>query len=395
MPRSQYEYPDDIFDRSRMSFGDHIDELRVRLIRAIKALGVCLLLGFALDGIGESLGYDNFGVGRPMLKIIVAPAEAQMRAFYYRRTERAIDRLLEAEAAAKTYTPDQIAEFRAKLQKYDGDSTDLTIEEWVALRGAPVEMPVTVAGTELDRALGERYGLTPKGDAPAQVSMTLNVVPARLHYLNNKGETLLEIRQFMKTQSATEAFMVYFKVSLLCGVIIASPIIFYQFWSFIAAGLYPHEKKYVHNYLPFSVFLFLTGIALCQFIVLPGAVKALLGFNNFLDLDPDLRLNEWLGFAIVLPLVFGVSFQTPLVMFVLSRIGMFTYKDYWSKWRYALIILAGTSALITPTPDAVTMLYLLIPLFGLYMLGILLCYLFPSTIRDWDDDDEDESQIAV
>lgn len=189
--------------------------------------------------------------------------------------------------------------------------------------------------------------------------------------------------------------MVYFKVSLMCGVVIASPIIFYQFWAFIAAGLYPHEKKYVHRYLPFSIGLFVIGIALCQFVVLPGAVKALLGFNNFLDLDPDIRLNEWLGFALILPLVFGVSFQTPLVMFVLSRIGMFTYHDYWSKWRYALIILAAFSAIITPTPDAVTMLYLLVPLFGLYMFGIGLCYVFPGTIRDWDEDAEDESQVAV
>jgi len=395
VPRSPNEYPDDIFDHTKMSFGDHIEELRSRLIKAALALGVCLLLGFALDGIGETIGYDNFGVGRPMLKIITGPAEAQMRAFYYRRTDRAIDRLLEAEAAAKRYTPEEIAGFREKLHKYDGDSSGLTTEEWVALRGAPLEMPVTVPGEELDRALGERYGLTPKADAPAEVSLTLKVVPSRLHYLNNKGETLLEIRQFMKTQSATEAFMVYFKVSLLCGVVIASPIIFYQFWAFIAAGLYPHEKKYVHRYLPFSVFLFLLGITICQFIVLPGAVKALLGFNNFLDLDPDLRLNEWLGFALVLPLVFGISFQTPLVMFVLSRIGMFTYKDYWAKWRYALIILAAMSALITPTPDAVTMLYLLVPLFGLYMFGIGLCYVFPATLRDWEDDAEDESQIAV
>jgi sec-independent protein translocase protein TatC len=72
---------------------------------------------------------------------------------------------------------------------------------------------------------------------------------------------------------------------------------------------------------------------------------------------------------------------------------MFTYRDYWSKWRYALIILAAFSAIITPTPDAVTMLYLLVPLFGLYVFGVGLCYVFPGTIRK--DDDEDESQVAV
>ena len=84
-----------------------------------------------------------------------------------------------------------------------------------------------------------------------------------------------------------------------------------------------------------SVILFFSGVLLCQFWVLPGAVKALLKFNEFLGFDPDIRLNEWLGLAIILPLVFGLSFQTPLVMIFLNRIGVFSAKDYAAKWRYA------------------------------------------------------------
>ena len=160
------------------------------------------------------------------------------------------------------------------------------------------------------------------------------------------------------------------------------------------AGLYPHEKKHIHLYLPVSVGLFLAGAMLCQFVVLPGAVKALLGFNSYVDLDPDLRLNEWLGFAIMLPLVFGVSFQTPLVMFFLNRIGLFTAEMYWRKWRYAVFILAAFSAVITPTPDAVTMLYLFVPMFGLYVIGVLVCYYFPPR---WQTHPVvvDETQVAV
>ena len=138
-------------------------------------------------------------------------------------------------------------------------------------------------------------------------------------------------------------------------VVIASPWIFYQIWSFISAGLYPHERAYVYRFLTPSIGLFLTGVLMCQFLVLPGAVRALLGFNMWIDMDPEIRLNEWLSFAILLPLVFGVAFQTPLVMFILNRLGMFGWEDYWSRWRYAVIILAILSALLTPTPDAVTM----------------------------------------
>ena len=179
---------------------------------------------------------------------------------------------------------------------------------------------------------------------------------------------------------------------MLCGVILGSPWIFYQIWAFIAAGMYPHERAYVYKYLPFSIGLFLIGVLLCQFVVLPGAVKALLGFNSWIDVDPDLRLNEWLGFAIILPLVFGVSFQTPLVMIFLNRIGMFGWESYLSKWRYAMIILAAFSAVITPTPDVITMMYLFIPMFGLYLLGIVICWLFPAR---HETDLDNESEIAV
>jgi sec-independent protein translocase protein TatC len=139
--------------------------------------------------------------------------------------------------------------------------------------------------------------------------------------------------------------------------------------------------------------LFLAGVFLCQFIVLPGTVRALLAFNEYIDVDPDLRLNEWLSFAIIMPLVFGVSFQTPLVMFVLNRVGIFTAAQYASKWRIAMFLLAAFSAVITPSPDAVTMLYLFVPLFGLYLLGVAVCWWFPPPPPDADEDDASEMAV--
>src|SRR5258708_18209433 len=189
-------------------------------------------------------------------------------------------------------------------------------------------------------------------------------------------------------------FVVYFKVTLICGIILASPILFYQFWAFVGAGLYPHEKRYVHVYLPFSVGLFLAGVLLCFIWVLPGAVKALLAFNDWLGVDPDIRLNEWLGLAIILPLVFGISFQTPLVMLFLNRIGMFTWQAYLSKWRHATMVLAVFAAGITPTPDAVAIRYLFIPILALYMFGILLCKWMPAPFVE-DEEAEKTEDVAV
>ena len=207
----------------------------------------------------------------------------------------------------------------------------------------------------------------------------MKVYPAYINYLSSKGEGLLQTKKYLSTMSFQEAFIVYFKVALLCSFVLASPFIFYQFWAFVGAGLYPHEKRYIKVFFIPSVALFLIGVIFCQFVVMPRAINALLGFNSWLDLDADIRLKEWLGLAILLPLVFGLSFQTPLVMVFLNRIGVFSAKDYLAKWRYACFIIVVITYALMPTPDVITPLYLFVPMFGLYMGGVLVCYLFPAT----------------
>src|SRR5205823_3177156 len=157
----------------------------------------------------------------------------------------------------------------------------------------------------------------------------------------------------------------------ITGFILASPWIFYQIWAFIAAGLYPHEKRLVNVYLPVSLFLFLAGVAVCQFLVLPKAVEALLWFNEWLGLDPDLRLSEWLSFAIMMPVVFGISFQTPLVMLFAYRIGVVDIETFRNKRRLAWFLMAIFAAVITPSVDALSMLFLWVPMGFLYEMGIL------------------------
>jgi sec-independent protein translocase protein TatC len=192
-----------------------------------------------------------------------------------------------------------------------------------------------------------------------------------------EAEQRIGKRPALTTLSIQEAFMVYFKVSMVCGVVIGSPWIFWQIWSFIAAGLYPHEKRYVHVYLPFSLCLFLAGVFLCEFFVIPKAIEALLWFNEWIGLEPDLRLNEWLGFAILMPLVFGVSFQTPLVMLFLERLGIMDVESYQNKRRMAWFIMAIFAALITPSTDAISMLFLWLPMSLLFELGIIMCKMSP------------------
>ena len=128
-------------------------------------------------------------------------------------------------------------------------------------------------------------------------------------------------------------------VCLVTGLVIASPWVFYQLWAFVAAGLYRHERHYVTKFLPFSLGLFLAGVFLCFFGVLPVTLSFLLEFNVWLGIEPTLRISEWMSFATILPLVFGVCFQTPLIMLFLERIGIFTADDFRAKRKFAILIM--------------------------------------------------------
>lgn len=382
-----YEYPDDIFDSTRMSFGDHIEELRTRMIRAIYGLLVCLVIGFVLDGIGTAVGNRNIGVGYPMIEIITEPVKTQVRDFYYRRTmKEQAEKLQDIQGTNE----ERIAQIIKKVRDNGNSLTVLTSEERQILLGAPQEMPVEIDAEAFTPIFGPA-----KEGAPKKIVTKLLVYPAYVSSISDQGQAILGSKDYLAALSVQEGFVVYFKVSIICGLVLASPWILFQFWAFVGAGLYPHERKLVYAMFWPSTILFISGVLLCQFFVLPGAVKALLKFNEWLGFDPDIRLNEWLGLALILPLVFGISFQTPLVMIALNRIGMFTAVDYMNKWRYACFILAVFAAVITPTPDVVTMMYLFIPMFGLYLLGIVFCHYFPGSLSVPDEDETPVEEIAV
>jgi sec-independent protein translocase protein TatC len=349
--RPRPEYDEDFFKDTRMSFGDHLEELRWRMWRAIKGLGLCLVIGFILDGIGDAVGQPWIGVGKPMLKIITDPVETKVREFYQERNEQTRKKLEDA--------------------RKNGDTDDSILKT--------TKFPAKIRSPEFEQVLGKK-------EIDAEVELTA----AEIDIAAKQGEFDANVGRQLTGLGVMEAFMVYIKVSLLCGVIIACPWIFGQMWAFIGAGLYPHEKKLVHVYLPFSVGLFIGGCVLCQFVVMPSAVRAMLAFYKWINIDPDLRLNEWLGFAIVMPLVFGLSFQTPLVMLFLNRIGIFGWEVYLAKWRYAIFIMAILSALLTPSTDVVSMLWLFVPTFGLYMAGVLICYLLPPPAGLFGPAEEEE-----
>jgi sec-independent protein translocase protein TatC len=169
-----------------------------------------------------------------------------------------------------------------------------------------------------------------------------------------------------------ETMTIYFMVCLVSGLVLSSPWVFYQIWAFIAAGLYRHERHYVTKFLPMSLGLFLGGVFLCFFGVLPITLSFLLEFNVWLGIEPTLRLVDWMSFATILPLVFGLCFQTPLIMLFLERIGVFTVEDYRAKRKIAILIIVIAGAVLTPGQDPFSQCLLAGPMIILYELGIVL-----------------------
>jgi sec-independent protein translocase protein TatC len=167
-----------------------------------------------------------------------------------------------------------------------------------------------------------------------------------------------------------DKFLAHVKVALLGGVIIACPIWLYQAWMFVAPGLYTHERKYSMLFIGAGTGLFLCGVLFVYFLVLPMAFHFLLTFGGTTD-KPMITIKEYMSFFTTMTLVFGAAFELPLVITILGALGIVDQKFLREKRRYAIVILAVLSAIITP-PDILSMLMLLIPMYLLYELSIVL-----------------------
>ena len=181
-----------------------------------------------------------------------------------------------------------------------------------------------------------------------------------------------------------EPFVVYMKAALIVGALVASPFVFYFIWQFIAAGLYPHEQKYVRVFLPFSIGLFLAGAALAFFVVFRFVLAFLLSFYDWMGIDPDARISDWLTFVLILPLGFGISFQLPLVMLFLERIGIFSVKTYMGNWKISVLVICFLAMVLTPS-DPYSMMLMATPLIGLFFFGVLLCKWMPRRTTPFGD----------
>ena len=170
-----------------------------------------------------------------------------------------------------------------------------------------------------------------------------------------------------------DAFVAYMKISLIAGLIISCPWVFYQLWMFVAAGLYSHERRYVRTAVPFSAGLFVTGALFFVFVVAPISLRFFLKFGTFINVEPNWTLQKYVSFMTMLMLVFGVGFQTPIAIFILNRTGLVSIAAFKRSRKFVLLGVFFLAAVATP-PDVISQVTLAIPLYGLFEFGILLSW---------------------
>lgn len=172
----------------------------------------------------------------------------------------------------------------------------------------------------------------------------------------------------------TEGIAIYFRVALTGGLVLAMPVLIYHILMFILPGLTEGEKRYVRWGVPAATLLFLIGVAFAWMVLIPTAIDFLSNWQTDVFI-PEWQSQKYIPFVTSLIFWIGVSFETPLIIFIMAKVGLVTPQFLLRNWRYAVIVMAIMAAMITPTVDPFNMALVMLPLLVLYGLSILLAYL--------------------
>jgi len=198
--------------------------------------------------------------------------------------------------------------------------------------------------------------------------------PALFDFLARPVRQVLPPGQNLAYTTLSEPFVLYFRVALLAGIIVSSPVILWQVWLFVAPALYRREKRWVFPFLTASVLLFLAGCAFGYYKAFPLVVGFLVGVGK--PFQAVITINEYLSTAYKIILGLGLCFEMPVLIFFLARMGLVSERWLLAKFKYAILIIFIIAAVITPTPDVTTQCVFAVPMILLYLLGIAVAWMF-------------------
>ena len=326
---------DKLFD-STMSLGDHLEELRMRMIRALLGLGICAIICLAF--------------GRAIIRFMQGPYDDATAKLLFN-----IDLEFQVDLDKGTMT-------EGLRQKFKDNGVVLSADVKVKQKGYLFS--------------GRRW-LVDDGEDSSYCVKKEKVKVKKEEDEVKKEEDQLNIYKLKPLQviAVAAGFISYIKIALLAGLLLSSPWVFYQLWMFVAAGLYPHEKRYVNIAAPFSAALFVIGALFFLIVVAPLTLKFLVAFNRkILDVNSQFTFQHYISFVSQLMLVFGLAFQTPTAIFFLNRTGLVSIAALNKSRKFVVLVIFIVAAMATP-PDVISQITLAIPLYLLFELGILLSYI--------------------
>jgi sec-independent protein translocase protein TatC len=204
--------------------------------------------------------------------------------------------------------------------------------------------------------------------------MSWGWAPEIFEFLARPIRRVLPPGQNLSYTTLTEPFLMYFRVALLAGTLIASPILLWQVWLFISPALYRKEKRWVLPFVFFGVVFFLSGCAFAYYEAFPLVVGFLIGVGR--PFQAVITINEYVSMASKLILGLGLCFEMPILVFFLARLGIVSERWLLAKFKYAVLIIFVIAAVITPTPDIATQCVFALPMMALYLIGVLIAWIF-------------------
>ena len=328
----------------QMSFLEHLDELRKRLIRSVLFIFVALVgCWFVSDHIYNFLA----------VPIKQALAEAQRR-----------------ELPLGGLTGQETIQPLTSLK--EGDTGRYVFAEATKLGASMIPLGTSVQA-RVARDIQGNIGVFT--DEPLYAGNTVIPKGVRLPLdFNARPDALPGIDDKLIVTTAIEPFSLYVKVSLYAAFCLSVPFLLLQIWGFISPGLYPHERTYALPFVFLSSVSFIIGAAFAYRVIFPPAAKYLLGLGQ--DFRLLLKADDYFDFIILVMLAMGIVFQMPAVTYVLSRIGIVSAGFLLRIWKISLIVILAVAAILSPTSDIPNMMLFALPMILLYIVSIFIAWIF-------------------
>jgi len=336
-------YDEQLGEEGTMSFLDHLDELRKRLIR----IALFIMIAFVLSWIFSDKIYGFLEV----------PVRAAM-----------------LEAKLKTVnivngTTVTLADLPDESEVTFSFPTEAKIQNNLIQAGTTITAKVSRSPDGTKQLLTKQAWLLPNGvviDKDAEI-------PRALY---ESGDALVNRDDKLVVPTVQGAFNLYIKVAFYSAIFFAVPFLLVQIWGFVAPGLYPHEKKYAAPFILMASVFFLLGCAFAYYIAFPRAANFLLGVAQAGNLRPLVTADEYFDLIIMIMLGLGIVFEIPTVTFFTSRLGLVSPGMLLKVWRYAIILIFIVAAVLSPTTDVPNLLVFAAPMLLLYFLSVGIAWIF-------------------